>query len=169
MLSSFSVLRSHSDDYQKCHEILGLPAETEWTSLKVEFGINEVGTVTLVLLPTGEQIRDLAELAIQNMQDSCLRPDADEDPKPCVTVECPPAQEVAINTEWQAHAHDFAPGQFAAEAAAFYDESEPDEVRYCENADDHDPHNWTEGETADWLVRCPGRGAGSPIEPLRDR
>lgn len=75
-LSSFSVIKENHEHYQRCHEILGLPESVEWASLKVEFGTGDVGLVTLVLLPTGEQVRDLAELAIQQIQDSCSSDDA---------------------------------------------------------------------------------------------
>lgn len=75
-LSSYSVLKQDVETYSRCHEILGLPEGVEWSELKVEFGIDDIGTVTLVLLPTGEQVRNLAELAIQRIHDSCSNDDA---------------------------------------------------------------------------------------------
>ena len=71
MLTSFSMLNANADTYARCHEILGIPEGVEWTDIKVEFGADMFGTVTLVLLPTGEQIRDLAALAILPNHASC--------------------------------------------------------------------------------------------------
>lgn len=42
--------------------------------------------------------------------------------KPCVPVSCPLFQEVEIN--WTGLAHDYVPGSFAADAAAFYAEDD---------------------------------------------
>ena len=72
MLTSVSMLKTNPDTYARCHEILGIPDTVEWSDLKVEFGTDDVGTVTLVLLPTGEQVRALAELAITKTPSSCV-------------------------------------------------------------------------------------------------
>lgn len=42
--------------------------------------------------------------------------------KPCVQIDCPPLEEHTIN--WTGPAHDYVPGSFAREAAAFYAEQE---------------------------------------------
>ncbi len=47
---------------------MGLPENLDWSNVTVQFGVEEFGTVTLTILPTGEQIRDLAELAIQQTE-----------------------------------------------------------------------------------------------------
>lgn len=72
--SSFSFIKENAEAYTKCHEILGLPEEVDWAKLQVSFGSGEFAEVTLVLLPSGEQVRDLAELAIQQIQDDCAVP-----------------------------------------------------------------------------------------------
>ena len=75
-LTSFSVIKENMEHYQKCHEILGLPESLEYTSLRVEFGSGDPGLVTLVIIPSGEQVAALAMLAIQHVSDGCLRDDA---------------------------------------------------------------------------------------------
>jgi hypothetical protein len=76
-LSSFSFIKENEEAYAKCHEILGLPEGVEWSKLSVTFGAGEFAEVTLVLIPTGEQVRDLAELAIQQIQNDCVVPHAE--------------------------------------------------------------------------------------------
>lgn len=75
MLSNFSFIPETPEAYTQCHDILGLPESIEWSSLNVEFGVGQFGSVTLILIPTGEQIRDLAKLAIKNVEDSCVKSD----------------------------------------------------------------------------------------------
>lgn len=74
MPSSFSLIRTNTDHYERCHEILGLPEDVHWSSISVQFGNEDVGTVTLVLLPTGEQVQALAELAVLPTGDDCIQP-----------------------------------------------------------------------------------------------
>jgi hypothetical protein len=78
MLSLCSIIKRNPESYDRVHEILGLPENVHWSTLKVEFGNNDVATVTLTLLPTGEQVRDLAELAIQSLSDDCVMPSEDQ-------------------------------------------------------------------------------------------
>lgn len=78
-LTSFSVIKENLEHYQKCHEILNLPESLEYTSLRVEFGSGDPGLVTLVILPSGEQVAALAMLAIQHVSDSCSSDMPDED------------------------------------------------------------------------------------------
>ena len=77
--TNFCFIKENAEAYARCHEILGLPEEVQWSKLTVEFGSDEFGEVTLKLIPTGEQVRDLAQLAIMRVQDDCMSPDA-EDP-----------------------------------------------------------------------------------------
>ena len=74
-LTSFSVIRENMEHYQKCHEILELPESLEYTSLRVEFGSGDPGLVTLVIIPSGEQVAALAMLAINHVSDGVLRDD----------------------------------------------------------------------------------------------
>jgi hypothetical protein len=77
MIGEFCFLPESPEAYAKCHEILGLPEGVHWASLKVAFGSGEFGEVTLVLIPTGEQVRALAELAVRKIQDSCFEQSAE--------------------------------------------------------------------------------------------
>ena len=70
-ITNASLLQSDTETYARCHEILGIPEEVEWSELKVEFGSGDFGSVTLMLIPTGEQVRDLAELAIMQIRNGC--------------------------------------------------------------------------------------------------
>lgn len=73
MLTTFSMIPSTPEAYVRCHEILGIPDTVEWSEMRVEFGTEDFGSVTLVLMATGEQVRDLAELAITaNRMGSCV-------------------------------------------------------------------------------------------------
>lgn len=65
MMSSISMIPRNQESADRTREILGLPEDVEWSELRVEFGLDELAVVTLTLIPTGEQVRDLAELAIQ--------------------------------------------------------------------------------------------------------
>ncbi len=67
--STFSFIKENSEAYAKCHEILDLPEGVDWTELKVTFGSGKYAEIQLWLIPSGEQVRDLAELAIQQIQD----------------------------------------------------------------------------------------------------
>jgi hypothetical protein len=79
-LTSMSFIKSNRKHYAACHEILGLPEEIEWSRLSVSFGTEEFGEVTLVLIPSGEQVRQLAELAVQQLDNGCAMDDMpDED------------------------------------------------------------------------------------------
>ena len=75
---NFSIIRQDPQVYARCHEILGLPAEVEWSDIQVEFGLNDVGTITLTLLPTGDQIASLAQLAITPNLNDCAEPSRSE-------------------------------------------------------------------------------------------
>lgn len=66
-LLSLSLLKENPETYKRCHEILGIPENVEWSELSVSFGTAEFGEVTLVLIPSGEQVRQLAELAVQRL------------------------------------------------------------------------------------------------------
>lgn len=90
MVSSFSLLRQNQETYDRCHEILGLPAEVEWSDIEITFGNDAIGQVVLTLLPTGEQVRELAALAIQQAQDSCAAVVAK------ITENCPPYDDDGI-------------------------------------------------------------------------
>lgn len=50
-------------------EILGLPPDMEYVDAQVTFGTDEVGIVTVKILPTGEQVVALALLACRQQPD----------------------------------------------------------------------------------------------------
>jgi len=74
--SNFSFLKENAEVYAKCHEILGLPEEVQWSKLTVSFGTDDFGEVVLCLIPSGEQVAALAQLAIMRVQDCCSSDDA---------------------------------------------------------------------------------------------
>ena len=71
-LTNYSMVKQDPETYRRCHEILGIPEEVEWSDLKVEFGTELFGQVTLVLIPSGEAVRQLAELAVQQLSSPVL-------------------------------------------------------------------------------------------------
>ena len=74
--TNFCFIEENREAYDRCHEILGLPDDVHWSKLTVEFGSDQFGEVTLKLIPTGEQVAALAQLAILRVQDNCVKDDA---------------------------------------------------------------------------------------------
>lgn len=71
--NSFSMIRRNQGSADRTREILGLPEDVEWSELWVEFGLDDVAVVTIKLIPTGEQVLELARLAVQPLADSCTK------------------------------------------------------------------------------------------------
>lgn len=111
MFNSISMIPRNQAAGDRTREILGLPEGVEWSELRVEFGLDLPGTVTLTLFVTGEQVRDLAQLAIRELGNSCSSEETHID---AVVV-----------------AHDYTPGEFAQEVASFY--GVPDDGIECPN------------------------------------
>lgn len=77
MNTTFSMLNRDPVTAQRTREILGLPEDLDWSDLQVEFGLDNVGSVTLKLIPTGEQVAQLAALAVHPLPSSCA-PETEE-------------------------------------------------------------------------------------------
>lgn len=61
-------------------EILGLPEGTAWSEIRCEFGYDNFGTVTLTIIPTGEQMLDLARVALLPLDNHLAPTDIGETP-----------------------------------------------------------------------------------------
>jgi hypothetical protein len=66
---SHSRLVRNEATYAAAHRILGLPEDLDWSDLRVEFGMEQFGLVHLVIIPTGEQVAELAALAVRSTEE----------------------------------------------------------------------------------------------------
>ncbi len=69
-MNSFSLIRRNPTSAAQVQEILGLP-DDRWSELKIEFGLDLIGTAEVTFLLTGEQTVALAQLAIMHADDDC--------------------------------------------------------------------------------------------------
>lgn len=78
-MDTFSVIKRSPEAAQRTREILGIPEAQDWSDLKVEFGLDLVGTATVTFLLSSQQTIELAELAAQRVDLDLLRGRAVED------------------------------------------------------------------------------------------
>lgn len=61
-------------------KILGLPEGMAWSDIHCEFGHGGFGTVTVTIIPTGEQMLDLARVALLPLDNHLAPTDIGETP-----------------------------------------------------------------------------------------
>lgn len=65
---------------ERAREILGLPPDLEWSDMKITFGLERFGEIRVTFIASGEQVVELAKLAVQQMQSSCVAAEAPDEP-----------------------------------------------------------------------------------------